>query len=165
VTPAGVWLVLPDQLSTRLFFDAGIVERLQDRLGERLSLVFLLSEEEAKAWEARADGLHVLDARGLQRETGVTGRLLRRLDAALDKQLGYYPLAIRLNYRHGFHLERMAPGHANWMLDSSRVGRLPRRRRVERWMQRWFFSPRRHVPGELADRMHRECGTLVLTNV
>ena len=165
MTPAGVWLVFPDQLSTRLFFDSDIVARLHERLGERLSLVFLLSDEEANAWEARAGGIRTLDVRGLLRETSIVGRARRRLDSALDRQLGYYPLAIRLNYRHGFHLERMAPGHANWMLDSSRVGRLPRRRRVERWMQRWFFSPRRHVPGELVDRMRRECGALVLTNV
>ena len=27
-----VWLVLPDQLSIRIFFDAGIVDGLRDRL-------------------------------------------------------------------------------------------------------------------------------------
>jgi hypothetical protein len=45
--PDGVWLVLPDQLSTRLFFDSGVVERLAAELGDRLALVFLLSDEEA----------------------------------------------------------------------------------------------------------------------
>jgi hypothetical protein len=161
----GVWLVFPDQLSTRLFFDAGVVDRLQERLGARLSLVFLLSEDEAKAWERRADGIRSVEGHELLRETSLTGRLTRRLDVALDQQLGYYPLAIRLNYRHGFHRERMAPGHANWMLDSARVGRLPRRRSIERLMQRWHFSPRRHVPGPLLERMRATCGTLVLTNV
>jgi UDP-N-acetylglucosamine:LPS N-acetylglucosamine transferase len=165
VTPDGVWLVLPDQLSTRLFFDAGVVDRLHDGLRVRLSLVFLLSEGEERAWEARAGGIRRLDVHELLRETGVTGRFARRIDAALDRQLGYYPLAIRLNYRHGFHLQRMAPGHANWMLDSARVGRLPRWRPIERLMRRWYFSPRRHVPGALLGLMHDQCGTLVLSNV
>ena len=52
--PDDVWLVLPDQLSTRLFFDSGIVERLGERLGERLTLVLLLPEEDERAWRARA---------------------------------------------------------------------------------------------------------------
>ena len=45
----------------------------------------------------------------------------RRADGWLDRRLGYYPLALRLNRRHGFHAERMAPGHPNWMLDTERL--------------------------------------------
>ena len=33
-----VWLVLPDPFSSRLFFDTGIVDRLRERLGDRLEL-------------------------------------------------------------------------------------------------------------------------------
>ena len=32
-----VWLVLPDQLSIRMFFDAGIVDGIRERLGDRLT--------------------------------------------------------------------------------------------------------------------------------
>ena len=92
-------------------------------------------------------------------------RAARRVDAALDAQLGYYPLAIRLNRRHGFHADRMQPGHPNWMLDSSREGWLPRSDRVERAMQRWFFSPRRHVPRRLLETMRTDCAALVVANV
>ena len=88
-----------------------------------------------------------------------------RLDAWLDRQIGYHPLAIRLNLRHGFHLERMASGHPNWMLDSDRAGPLPRWRFLERAMQRWHFSARRHVPRRLLETMQRECSALVLSNV
>src|ERR687894_651589 len=98
-----VWLVLPDQLSIRLFFDAGIVERLRERLEGALAVVFLV------------------------------------------------PRAVGLNHRHGFHLDRMAPGHPNWMLDSSRAGPLPRWRFLEGAMERWHFSKRRHVPRRLLD--------------
>ena len=43
-----VWLVLPDQLSIRIFFDAGIVDGLRDRLGSKLVALFLVSREEAE---------------------------------------------------------------------------------------------------------------------
>jgi UDP-N-acetylglucosamine:LPS N-acetylglucosamine transferase len=164
--PDDVWLVLPDQLSTRLFFDSGIVARLSERLGQRLALVFLLEEDEARDWTGRSTGVRVLDAAELRpTRVGIAERVSRRIDRFLDRHVGYYPLAIRLNHRHGFHLERMAPGHANWMLDSGRVGRLPRWPWVERAMERWHFSPRRHVPSALLGRMREDCGVLVLSNV
>jgi CDP-Glycerol:Poly(glycerophosphate) glycerophosphotransferase len=162
----GVWLVLPDQLSIRLFFDTGIVERLHEQLGRRLALVFLLGEEEARAWRSRAGGIRTLDAAELlSARGGIRVRAARRLDRFLDRHAGYYPLAIRLNYRYGFHLERMAPGHHNWMLDSARVGPLPRWTWVERAMARWHFGARRHVPRELVERMRSDCATLVVSNV
>jgi hypothetical protein len=166
VNPDDVWLVLPDQLSTRLFFDTGIVGRLGDRLGQRLVLVFLLGEDEAREWASRVPGARVLDASELRgAPVGVVERFSRRIDRFLDRHAGYYPLAIRLNYRLGFHLERMAPGHTNWMLDSARAGRLPRWSWVERVMERWHWSPRRYVPSSLLRRMRHECGALVLSNV
>ena len=164
--PDDVWLVLPDQLSTRLFFDSGIVERLGGRLGDRLTLVLLLPEEDAQVWQARAPKARALAAAELLSIDGrLADRVSRRLDRFLDRQAGYYPLAIRLNYRHGFHLERMAPGHGNWMLDLDRDSRLPHKAWVEGTMERWFFSARRHVPGRLLARMRDECGSLVLSNV
>jgi UDP-N-acetylglucosamine:LPS N-acetylglucosamine transferase len=166
--PDGTWLVLPDQLSTRLFFDSGVVWRLHERLGAGLALVLLLGEEEACVWRGRAEGAgaRVLDLPELgTSRAGARERVARRVDRALDRQLGYYPLAIRLNYRHGFHLERMEAGHANWMLDSARVGRLPRWSWVEGAMERWHWSTRRYVPAALLERVRRDCGTLVLTNV
>ena len=45
-----VWLVLPDQLSIRMFFDTGIVEGLRERLDGRLATVFLVSPEAAAEW-------------------------------------------------------------------------------------------------------------------
>jgi hypothetical protein len=160
-----VWLVLPDLLSIRIFFDAGIVEGLQQRLGGRLAAVFLVPRGEAAEWAGRLGDLTVLyreDLTGPQ--GGCTERAARRADAWLDRRLGYHPLAIRLNYRHGFHLDRMQPGHPNWMLDSARVGPLPRWGFLERAMQRWHFSARRHVPHRLAETMKRDCSALVLSN-
>jgi hypothetical protein len=166
VTPDGVWLVLPDQLSTRLFFDAGIVERLHERLGERLALVLLLPQDEAQAWRVRAPAVRAIDPSELRpMREGPIDKLARHFDRLLDRHAGYYPLAIRLNYRHGFHLERMAHGHRNWMLDLDRAGRLPRGERIDRALERWFFSTRRHVPKPLLERMRAECGSLVLSNV
>jgi UDP-N-acetylglucosamine 2-epimerase len=161
-----VWLVLPDLLSIRVFFDAGIVAGLRARLDDAVATVFLVPSEQAQPWADRVEGVPVLHEAALAAGPRRLGeRLTRRVDAALDHQLGYYPLAIRLNYRHGFHTERMHPGHPNWMLDSSRDSRLPHRGAVERGMQRWFFSPRRHVPATLLEALRTECAALVVSNV
>jgi len=157
------WLVLPDQLSIRMFFDAGIVDRLRERLGGRLTAVFLVSGEEASEWSTRLGDIPVLFGDELRDDAG--NRVTSRLDAWLDRRIGYHPLAIRLNRRHGFHLERMQPSHPNWMLDSDRKGPLPRWSFLERAMQRWHFSARRHVPRKLFETMERECSALVVSNV
>jgi hypothetical protein len=158
-----VWLVLPDQLSTRVFVDTGIAEGLSARLRDRLVAVFL---GDADQWAGRIGGASVIPVAKLApARVGLGERVARRVDRALDSQLGYYPLAIRLNRRHGFHLERMAPGHANWMLDSSRGGLLPSSPGIERAMERWHFSRRRYVPHALLERMRADCSALVLSNV
>jgi len=158
-----VWLVLPDSLSTRLFVDSGVVDGLHARLAERLVVVSLSDDVE---WHDRLHGIRSLDAAELTvGSVRARHKVARRLDSALDRQLGYYPLAIRLNDRHGFHGERMQAGHQNWMLDSSRRGWLPRWSWLERGMERWHFGARRYVPPALLDRMRRECRALVLSNV
>lgn len=160
------WVVLPDQLSIRVFFDTGIVDGLRQRLDDRLGAVFLVPREASAEWAGRLDGVAVRHGDELTSSSGgIAERAARRVDAVLDRQLGYYPLAIRLNERHGFHRERMQPGHPNWMLDTARVGRLPRWAPVERAMQRWHLSPRRHVPKRLLERLAAECSALVVANV
>jgi hypothetical protein len=160
------WVVLPDQLSIRVFVDAGILGLLSDRLAGELAAVFVLPREDAAAWTGRLGGLPVLQGEDLTAPTGAVGeRALRRADAWLDRRIGYHPLAIRLNYRHGFHAERMQPGHPNWMLDSARVGPLPRWAFLEGAMERWHASPRRHVPRRLLEALRRECSGLVVSNV
>jgi hypothetical protein len=166
VTTPRAWVALPDQLSIRVFLETGILDGLRERLDDRVAAVFLVDAEEAAQWEARLDGIPVLHGDELTAgERSAGGRALRLVDAWLDRQIGYHPLAIRLNHRHGFHLERMEPGHPNWMLDSARGGPLPRWSRLERAMERWHFSPRRHVPSRLLEEMRRSCSALVLSNV
>jgi UDP-N-acetylglucosamine:LPS N-acetylglucosamine transferase len=160
------WLVLPDQLSIRVFVDTGIVDGLCDRLDGALAAVFLVPRDEAADWTGRlgeVPALHVEDL--TEPGDGLGERAARRADAWLDRRVGYHPVAIRLNYRHGFHLDRMEPGHPNWMLDSSRIGPLPRWARVERAMERWHLGTRRHVPRRLAAVLERECAALVVANV
>jgi hypothetical protein len=161
-----VWVVLPDQLSIRVFFDTGIVDGLRTRLDDRLAAIFLVRPEEASEWIQRLDDIPAHQGDVLT--TPVSGfgeRALRHVDGWLDRQAGYHPVAIRLNYRHGFHVDRMQPGHPNWMLDSSRAGPLPRWGPLERAMERWHLSTRRHVPHRLLDEMRRECSALVVSNV
>ncbi len=166
MTSKRVWVVLPDQLSIRIFFDAGIVEGLRERLGGAIAALFLVSREAAAEWTDRLDDVPVLYGDDLTAARGARSeRAARRIDRWLDRQVGYHPLAIRLNRRHGFHTERMQPRHPNWMLDSARAGPLPRWGFLERAMQRWHFSPRRYVPRALVEAMARGCSGLVLSNV
>ena len=161
-----VWLVLADPLSTRIFIDCGIAERLDEHYGARLQPVFLFDREEAAAWATRLNGRGVLFQGDLAAASPrPLERAFTRGDRWLDERIGYYPLAIRLNYRHGFHLERMQPGHGNWLLDSARVGPLPRWDALERGMRRWHFSPRRHVPPALLGRLEVEQPAIVFSNL
>jgi UDP-N-acetylglucosamine:LPS N-acetylglucosamine transferase len=160
------WLVLPDQLSIRAFFDTGIVDGLHERLGGALAAVFLVPREEAADWTGRLGEIPALHVEDLTAPgDGLRERAARRADAWLDRRVGYHPVAIRLNYRHGFHLDRMEPAHPNWMLDSARIGPLPRWHRVERAMERWHLGKRRHVPSRLAAALEQECSALVVANV
>jgi hypothetical protein len=159
------WVVLPDLLSTRVFVDTGILRGLHERLDGRLDAVFLVPREAAAEWSDRVPDIPVLDGEELVAPDGLPDRTLGRVDAWLDRRLGYHPLAIRLNYRHGFHTERMHPGHPNWMLDTDRDGPLPHWPPLERAMERWFFSARRHVPERLLASMRRNCSGLLLSNV
>ncbi len=159
------WVVLPDLLSLRIFVDTGILGALHERLDGKLAAVFLVPREDAAEWAARLADVPVLYGDELTAPRGLLDQALGRVDAWLDRRLGYHPLAIRLNYRHGFHGERMLPGHPNWMLDTDRDGPLPRWPRVERAMERWFFSARRHVPARLLEAMRRDCSGLLLSNV
>jgi UDP-N-acetylglucosamine:LPS N-acetylglucosamine transferase len=161
-----VWIALPDQLSIRLFFDAGIVDGLSERLDGAIAAVFLIPRAEASEWTDQLGDVPALLGEHLTASQGSAAeRVAARVDSALDHQLGYHPLAIRLNHRHGFHLERMEPGHPNWMLDSDREGVLPRWSVLESAMERWHFSGRRHVPRRLLEAMRGHCSALVLSNV
>ena len=166
MTPRRVWIVLPDLLSIRVFFETGIVDGLRERLNGDVTGVFLVPPKDAAAWTSRLGDTPWIQRQQLVASSGRFGeRAVQRLDMWLDGQLGYYPLAIRLNRRHGFHAERMQTGHPNWMLDSSREGWLPRSEMVERGMRRWFFSSRRHIPPRLLETMRAECSALVVANV
>jgi hypothetical protein len=161
-----VWLVLPDPLPTRVFVECGIAAGLRDRLGGRLDAVLLLPAEQEREWAGRLEGIpllardELLPARPRPRE-----RVHRRVDRRLDDLIGFYPLALRHTLRHGFHGERLRPGHANWFLDPQRAGPLPRWRRLERLMFRWHYGRLRYVPAALVERMRTECAGLVVANL
>jgi UDP-N-acetylglucosamine:LPS N-acetylglucosamine transferase len=161
-----VWVVLPDPLSARIFFDCGIVEGLHERLGAALRLVFLLPHEDAAEWAERAQGIATTQLDELYPPSvGAPEKALRRADRWLDRQIGFYPLAIRQSLREGFHRERMQPGHRNWFLDPTRVGPLPRWDPLERVMFRWHYSALRYLPSALRAALRRERPAIVLSNV
>jgi hypothetical protein len=160
-----VWLVLPDPLTTKLFFWCGLTAGLSERLGDRLEVVFLEPRKQASRW-AELDDLRVTYYEDLFPENvAFSERVVRRADAWLEQHFGFWPLAIRFNYRHGFHIERMAHGHGNPFLDLDHADPLPRWRWVERAMLRWYFSKRRYVPSALVQRMRDECDAVVVANL
>jgi len=160
-----VWLVLPDPFSIRVFFETGIVDGLRARLDDRLALMWVTAPDVVSEWAGRAAGLPMHRREDVRDPAHLGERVAGRVDRWVDKQIGYFPLGIRLNERFGFHAERMRPGNDNFMLDSARVGPLPRWSVLERGMKRWFFSPRRHVRRVLLETMAADCSALVVSNV
>ena len=92
-------------------------------------------------------------------------KIWRRADAWLDRRIGFYPLSLRHSLRHGFHRQRMRPGHSNWFLDPMLAGPLPRWRWLDPLMSRWHYGRLRYVPRALRERMQRERPTIVLANL
>jgi hypothetical protein len=143
-----------------------MVDRLGAELGDRLELVFLMPDELSNAWATQAAAF-----RASRRDevfplrVGLAERVRRRLDRRLDSWIGFYPLAIRLNLRHGFHRERMEPGHRNRFLDPTAAGPLPRWRWLEATMRTWLYGRLRYVPSALRARLHAEHPALVLSNL
>ncbi len=160
-----VWLVLAEELAARVLIQCGIVDGLHARLGDRLVVVNLLGKESSERWRGAIEAPVVERQELLPWKPSPGEKAARRVDSWLDARIGFFPNAIRLNERHGLHRDRMAPGHPNRILDSSRAGPLPRHRVVDRAMLRWFLSPRRHVPSALLRRLRDECSLLVLANL
>jgi hypothetical protein len=164
--PGPVWLVLPDPFPTRVFVDCGIVEKLAERLSGRLHVVLALPREEALEWVPRlGEVTWDVGADLFPERVGVAERVARRVDLALDRNVGYYPLSVRHSIRHGFNRERMRPGHPNVFLDSSRTGRLPESGTLDRLVGTWLFSPYRYISTTLVRRIRDDCSGLVVANV
>jgi hypothetical protein len=158
-----VWLVLPDLFSSRLFFDTGIVEKLQQRVGDRLELFV---EEGQQGWAERARGVRVTSRDELIWATvPLPEKLWRRADRWLDGRVGFYPLSLRHSLRHGFHRQRMRPGHSNWFLDPTLAGPLPRWSRLDPLMTRWHYGRSRYLPRALRERLRFERPAIVLANL
>ena len=165
-TARPVWLVLPDPLSTRIFFDCGIVDRLRAHLGERLHVVFLMPQADVAGWSDRLAGVPVIYREELfPLRVGIGASIWRRVDRWLDRQVGFYPLALRVSLRHGFHRERMRAGHRNTFLDPTKAGPLPRWAWLERLMMRWHYGTLRYLPRALTDRLRRERPAIVMSNI
>lgn len=161
-----LWLVLPDPFPTRVFADCGIVARLWERVDGRMLAVLVLPPDEVDGWAQRLAPVPFTAGVELAPwSVGSVERVARKVDALLDRELGFYPLALRHSLRHAFHGERMRPGHRNTFLDPSQLGHLPRWRGLEGAMMRWHFSTRRYVPSALLERMRSSCSGVVVANL
>jgi hypothetical protein len=164
VTP--VWLVLPDPFSSRLFFDTGIVDKLHERLGDRLELFLLDAGEAAAAWRQRAGELPVTTQAELSDGSmQLPDKVFRRIDRLLDRNAGFYPLSLRLSRRHGFNRERIQPGHPNWFLDPERAGPLPQWGFLDPALLRWHYGRLRYVPRPLRERLRGAQPAILLANI
>jgi hypothetical protein len=161
VTP--LWVVLPDPFSARVFFDTGIIEKLRAGVGDRLALVLDTGEQ---AWAERIPSVRVIRRDELVVGPGpLHAKVWRRADAWLDRRIGFYPLSLRHSLRHGFHRERMRPGHSNWFLDPTLAGPLPRWAFLNPAMARWHYGRLRYLPPSFLGRLRRERPTIALSNM
>jgi hypothetical protein len=164
VTP--VWLVLPDPFSSRLFFDTGIVEKLDAELGDRLELFLFARGEDRLVWRERAGGLRMTIPEQLtSKDPSLPERLARRTDQALDRTIGFYPLSLRHSLRNGFNRTRMVPGHENWFLDPRLAGPLPNWSWLDPLFKSWHYGRRRYLQPALRDRLRSERPSIVLANI
>jgi hypothetical protein len=160
-----VFLVLPDPMSAKFFFWCGITPGLSQRLEAPPTLLFLEPRKLASRW-VDVEGLRALYYEDVFPErVRFAERVVRRADASFDDELGFFPLAIRLNQRHGFHAERMAHGHRNPFIDLDHADPLPRWQWIEEAIHRWYFSSRRYTPSALIRRMRDECSAVVVSNL
>jgi hypothetical protein len=161
-----VWLVLPDPFPTRVFVDCGIVSGLAHALDGAVEVVLALPADEAREWAPKLGTVPwILGADLFPGSVGTVERVQRRIDLALDRSVGYYPLSVRHSLRRGLNRERMRPGHPNLFLDSSLTGRLPESERLDGLVRRWLFSRRRYASRTLVERMRDACSGLVVANV
>src|SRR5213083_2622749 len=69
-----------------------------------------MDRDDVKEWESKLEGLRVTYREELfPLRVGGVPRVWRRIDRWLDERIGFYPLAIRVNLRFGFHRERVQP--------------------------------------------------------
>ncbi len=160
-------LVLADPFSARIFFSSGIVSRLHRALGRRLETVSADRAFDYRNWtdEAEISGLMVEEDLLESYTPNLWRRVHARIDQYLDTRIGVYPLAIRFNLQHGFHLERMRPGHSNWFLDNSRVGPLPQWDCLYRMMLWWLFSRLRYIDPAISRLFRDGVDVLLLSNL
>ncbi len=144
-----VILTVHDPLSSRVMFDCGIAEMLAEKLEGNLEIAATFDIREHAAWQSRVKSVRIrsLPEIGVGMG-GLKDRLASRWDAALDRQIGFLPVAIRLNLKYGFHRERMERGHSNGYLNSDNIGLLPRWAACYDFMFRWLYGRGRHLwPG------------------
>ena len=159
--------VLADPLSSRIFFDSHIIRKLHEQLGGRLQVVSPLLAEHFEHWMAKSPDLNFLSDHAMveARTLGLWARVRSAVDRFLDSRIGYFPLALRFNLHHRFHMERMTPGHKNTFLDLSRQGPLPDWKIVYRMMFRWLYSRWRFVPPSLYHYLRENADLLVISNL
>lgn len=169
-------LILPDQFSARTVVSCGILRGLWEGLAGHIDNVFLFDLERSRTdgafdlemWGEQSRGIRVCMPRDLW-NTGPGPSIQNRIKAGwdnwLDERYGYFSLAMRLNLRHGFMVERMKPGHFNPFLNTRRGWPFPRSRRLYRFLSDWYFGPARHLCPGMVDYMKAHTSVLVTSNL
>ena len=162
-----VLLVLGDPFSERIFFSSGIVSRLHRALGRRFQAVTINQKFDNRRWTGKTGIPDPVVEQSLlaSRKPSLWQRVHARIDQYLDARIGAYPLGLRFNMRHGFHIERMRPGHSNWFLDSDRIGPLPEWDILYRMMFWWLFSRLRYVEPGIMRLLREGVDILLLSNL
>lgn len=162
------WLVvIPEPLSARVFLDSGVISQLVARRQGALEIYFASAFEGIDDWIRRNPSVHFVgrDQVTSAPPSSFWARLPLVVDRALDRQIGFMPLAIRFNLRNKFHLERMTPGHNNYFLDLARIGFLPQWGWIYRLMFRWLFNRSRYIDPKLLAYLRQNTEAIILSNL
>lgn len=167
-------LVLSDSFSSRLFLGSGIVGNLHCQLDGDLDIVATFDLGVAKSvydfdytkWTA-SEGIDIRNEKDLLGARACSGadRFKLSLDRYLDKLIGYYPMTMHFNLKHGFMRPRMEWGHRNKYLDLKQGALIPRLNCFYDMMFARYYGAGRYIHPAITDFMDENTSCLLAANL
>jgi hypothetical protein len=170
------FLILGDSISTRMFFECGIVSGLYEKLQGRLEVLPAFDMELVRKefddnvtqkWLVGPDKKRMLSERDVlgKRVLSPYEQMRLALDKWLDDRFGYYSLAMRQNIKYRFNEERWRGGHKNPFLNPLRARPFPHSETLFWWMYRWYFNGHRYLNPAVLEYLRNNASYVIFNNV
>ena len=145
--PETLLVVLGCPISSRLFFESGILKGLEDRYPNRLITIATSGIIDPASYNDRFSKTRIMRYADVfnNKYLSFKNSILFHLEQFLDNKFGFYPLSIRFNLRHGFNVDRIKKGQTNYYWNYSKIGPLPDWDIAYNAMRRWYFSKYRFI--------------------